>query len=102
MAAVTTARTRSPGSVWRTKTTRPSGARATQEPPAATAPTCELEDLRRGGRVGDGGRRRLDDRVARRTLDGLGHRLVSVGRRTSPGAAEPASSSLRRSEDRSW
>ena len=37
--AVTRAITRSPGREWRTKTTRPSGARATQPPPAATAPT---------------------------------------------------------------
>ena len=34
------ARTRSPGRLWRTNTTRPSGPRATQPPPAAIAPTC--------------------------------------------------------------
>ena len=62
----------------------------------------ELEDLRRGRGVGDGGRGRLDDRVGGRVRDLLGHRAVSVGRRTSPGAAVPASSSLRRSDDRSW
>ena len=37
--AVMRARTRSPGSEWRTKTTLPSGARATQPPPPAIAPT---------------------------------------------------------------
>ena len=36
---MTWARTRSPGRLWRTKTTLPSGARATQPPPAAMAPT---------------------------------------------------------------
>jgi len=36
--SVTTARTRSPGRQWRTNTTRPSSARATQPPPAAIGP----------------------------------------------------------------
>ena len=33
------ARTRSPGKLWRTKTTRPSGPRPTHPPPAAIEPT---------------------------------------------------------------
>ena len=43
---VTWARTRSPGSVCRTKTTRPS-CRATHEPPLATALDLELDQFRR-------------------------------------------------------
>ena len=40
------ARTRSPGRLWRTKTTLPSGVRATQPPPAAIGAHLELQEGR--------------------------------------------------------
>src|SRR5204862_492725 len=39
-APVTRARTRSPGSAWRTNTTRPPGCLATHQPPCATSSTA--------------------------------------------------------------
>jgi hypothetical protein len=57
-----------------------------------------LADVQLEHRAGSGPVVRLD----RRTVRGRAHRVRRVGRRTSPGAEPPASSSRRRSDERSW
>ena len=50
--SVSRASTRSPGSVCRTRTTRPPGSRATHQPPCATSPTASSSSWSLAGRAG--------------------------------------------------
>ena len=87
-ACVTRARTRSPGTAWRTNTTRPSGARATHAPPAAAAPTSSSSSSPTWAPSTSAPSR--SPREGRRCAGAASATVRSV------------SSSRRRSDDRSW
>ena len=92
---VTRARTRSPGRVWRTNTTRPEASRATQAPPWAgspirssrTSPTPSRAALALARRWGEGRRRA---RVGMIGPSGCGDGRVPCYRPRTPGAPRAA------------
>ena len=87
--AVTRARTRSPGRLWRTKTTWPSGARATQPPPAAMAPTSSSSrPVSSGVAMAVERRAATSAKISVRGVD-PGRRPIVVGAKPTPNEEDP-------------